>query len=63
LAVALKKELTALAFTKQLYEQVFNLDIKRNSRDIFSMVSPVKKMSLKKAIWFSLKYTAAAYHT
>ena len=34
-------------FTKQLYEKVFNLDIKRNSRDIFSMVSPVKKTELK----------------
>src|ERR1700754_2749509 len=35
------------AFTKELYSQVFNVDIKRNSRDIFSMVSPVKKDELK----------------
>src|SRR5580698_5119348 len=35
------------AFTKELYSEVFNLDIKRNSRDIFSMVSPVAKDELK----------------
>src|SRR6185312_872974 len=31
------------AFTKELYSQVFNLDIQRSSRDIFSMVSPVRR--------------------
>ena len=35
------------AFTKQLYSEVFNIDIERSSRDIFSMVSPVKKDELK----------------
>lgn len=35
------------AFTKELYSKVFNLTIRRNSRDIFSMVSPVKKDELK----------------
>lgn len=35
------------AFTKELYSEVFNLDIKRNSRDIFSMVNPVAKDELK----------------
>jgi lipoprotein Spr len=35
------------AFTKELYSEVFNLDIKRSSRDIFSMVSPVSKDELK----------------
>lgn len=35
------------AFTKELYSEVFNLDIKRNSRDIFSMVNPVGKDDLK----------------
>jgi lipoprotein Spr len=35
------------AFTKELYSEVFNLDIRRNSRDIFSMVSPVKRDDLK----------------
>jgi lipoprotein Spr len=42
-----KKGVDCSAFTKQLYNQVFNLDIKRNSRDIFSMVSPVGKDDLK----------------
>ena len=34
-------------FTKQLYSQVFNMDIQRSSRDIFSMVSPVRKDELQ----------------
>ena len=34
-------------FTKELYSNVFNMDIQRNSRDIFSMVSPVKRDELK----------------
>jgi lipoprotein Spr len=42
-----KKGIDCSAFTKQLYSEVFNLDIKRNSRDIFSMVSPVSKDDLK----------------
>jgi lipoprotein Spr len=42
-----KKGIDCSAFTKQLYNQVFNLDIKRSSRDIFSMVSPVGKDELK----------------
>ena len=42
-----KKGIDCSGFTKQLYSQVFNLDIKRNSRDIFSMVSPVRKDELK----------------
>jgi murein DD-endopeptidase / murein LD-carboxypeptidase len=44
---ATKKGIDCSAFTKKLYDQVFNVDIKRNSRDIFSMVSPVKKTDLK----------------
>ncbi|MGZ4001011.1 MAG: C40 family peptidase, partial [Mucilaginibacter sp.] len=32
---------------KELYAKVFNLTIKRNSRDIFSMVSPVRKDDLQ----------------
>jgi lipoprotein Spr len=35
------------AFTKELYSQVFNMDIERSSRDIFSMVSPVRRDDLK----------------
>src|SRR5476651_2856318 len=42
-----KKGIDCSAFTKELYSEVFNLDIKRNSRDIFSMVSPVSKDDLK----------------
>lgn len=42
-----KKGIDCSAFTKELYTKVFNLTIKRNSRDIFSMVSPVGKDELK----------------
>jgi lipoprotein Spr len=35
------------AFTKELYSEVFNMDIERSSRDIFSMVSPVRRDDLK----------------
>jgi len=42
-----KKGIDCSAFTKELYGKVFNLAIKRNSRDIFSMVSPVRKDDLK----------------
>lgn len=42
-----KKGIDCSGFTKELYEKVFNLDIKRNSRDIFSMVTPVAKDDLK----------------
>jgi len=42
-----KSGIDCSAFTKELYSEVFNLDIKRNSRDIFSMVSPVGKDELK----------------
>lgn len=34
-------------FTKQLYSQVFNMDLEHSSRDIFSMVSPVRKEDLR----------------
>jgi lipoprotein Spr len=42
-----RKGIDCSAFTKELYSEVFNLDIKRNSRDIFSMVNPVAKDELK----------------
>jgi lipoprotein Spr len=42
-----KKGIDCSAFTKELYAKVFNLTIKRNSRDIFSMVSPVRKDELQ----------------
>jgi lipoprotein Spr len=34
-------------FTRQLYSQVFNMDIEHSSRDIFSMVTPVRKEDLQ----------------
>src|SRR5471030_3109678 len=42
-----RKGIDCSAFTKELYSQVFNMNIERNSRDIFSMVSPVKRYDLK----------------
>ena len=42
-----RKGIDCSAFTKELYSKVFNLNIMRNSRDIFSMVSPVNKDDLK----------------
>ncbi|RFZ81258.1 glycoside hydrolase [Mucilaginibacter terrenus] len=42
-----RKGIDCSAFTKQLYGDVFNLTIRRNSRDIFSMVNPVGKDDLK----------------
>jgi lipoprotein Spr len=42
-----RKGIDCSAFTKQLYNDVFNLNIRRSSRDIFSMVNPVGKDDLK----------------
>ena len=42
-----RKGIDCSAFTKELYSKVFNLTIKRNSRDIFSMVSPLRRDELK----------------
>ncbi|HEY4322499.1 MAG TPA: NlpC/P60 family protein [Mucilaginibacter sp.] len=42
-----RKGIDCSAFTKELYSEVFNEDIMRNSRDIFSMVTPVAKEELK----------------
>jgi lipoprotein Spr len=42
-----RKGIDCSGFTKELYAKVFNLTIKRNSRDIFSMVSPVRKDELQ----------------
>ena len=52
-----KKGIDCSGFTKQLYSQVFNLDIKRSSRDIFSMVSPVRKDELKEGdlVFFKIR--------
>lgn len=42
-----KKGIDCSAFTKELYSKVFNLTIKRNSREIFSMVTPISREDLK----------------
>ncbi|RCH54475.1 glycoside hydrolase [Mucilaginibacter hurinus] len=44
-------------FTKEIYAKVFNLTIKRSSRDIFSMVSPVRKDELKEGdlVFFKIR--------
>src|SRR3984957_17119502 len=42
-----RKGIDCSAFTKELYSEVFNEEIRRNSRDIFSMVTPVGKDDLK----------------
>jgi len=42
-----KNGIDCSAFTKELYSDVFNMDIQRSSRDIFSMVSPVRRDDLK----------------
>jgi lipoprotein Spr len=42
-----RKGIDCSAFTKELYSEVFKIDINRNSRDIFSMVNPVKKADLR----------------
>ena len=58
-----KKGIDCSGFTKQLYSQVFNLDIKRNSRDIFSMVSPIKKDELKEGdlVFFKIKTSRVSH--
>ncbi len=54
-----KKGVDCSAFTKELYSKVFNMDIKRSSRDIFTMVSPVKKEDLKEGdiVFFKIHST------
>src|ERR1700753_2923673 len=42
-----RKGIDCSAFTKQLYSEVFNMDIERSSRDIFSMVNPVRREDLQ----------------
>jgi lipoprotein Spr len=42
-----RKGIDCSAFTKELYSDVFNMDIQRSSRDIFSMVSPVRRDDLQ----------------
>ncbi|MFD0794609.1 C40 family peptidase [Mucilaginibacter litoreus] len=42
-----RKGIDCSAFTKQLYSDVFNLSLRRSSRDMFSMVNPISKDDLK----------------
>ncbi|MCD8741113.1 NlpC/P60 family protein [Mucilaginibacter roseus] len=52
-----RKGIDCSGFTKEIYSKVFNLTIKRNSRDIFSMVSPVRRNELKEGdlVFFKIR--------
>ncbi|WP_113660639.1 C40 family peptidase [Pedobacter nanyangensis] len=52
-----KKGIDCSAFTKAIYDKVFNTTILRNSRDIFSMVNPLSKDELKEGdlVFFKIK--------
>ncbi|MCD0487077.1 NlpC/P60 family protein [Pedobacter sp. MC2016-14] len=52
-----KQGVDCSAFTKAIYDKVFNTTILRNSRDIFSMVDPLPKDELKEGdlVFFKIK--------
>ncbi|MEJ7557222.1 MAG: NlpC/P60 family protein [Pedobacter sp.] len=52
-----KNGIDCSAFTKAIYDKVFNTTILRNSRDIFSMVNPLLKDELKEGdlVFFKIK--------
>jgi murein DD-endopeptidase / murein LD-carboxypeptidase len=52
-----KRGIDCSAFTKEMYAKVFNLTIKRSSRDIFTMVNPVAKDELKEGdlVFFKIR--------
>ncbi|RZL17187.1 MAG: glycoside hydrolase [Pedobacter sp.] len=52
-----QKGIDCSAFTKAIYEKVFNTTIARSSRDIFSMVNPLAKADLKEGdlVFFKIK--------
>ncbi|MEQ7798459.1 NlpC/P60 family protein [Pedobacter sp. ASV1-7] len=52
-----QKGIDCSAFTKAIYDKVFNTTILRNSRDIFSMVDPLPKDELKEGdlVFFKIK--------
>ncbi len=56
-AGASRKGIDCSAFTKEIYDKVFNTVIKRNSRDIFSMSTPVGRDALKEGdlVFFKIK--------
>ena len=51
------KGIDCSAFTKAIYDKVFDTNIFRNSRDIFSMVNPLGKDELKEGdlVFFKIK--------
>jgi lipoprotein Spr len=52
-----EKGIDCSAFTKAIYDKVFNTTILRNSRDIFSMVNPLPKEELKEGdlVFFKIR--------
>jgi lipoprotein Spr len=52
-----KKGIDCSAFTKAIYDKVFNTTLLRNSRDIFSMVDPLPKDDLREGdlVFFKIK--------
>jgi len=52
-----KNGIDCSAFTKAIYDKVFNTTLLRNSRDIFSMVDPLPKDELKEGdlVFFKIK--------
>ena len=54
-----KKGIDCSAFTKAIYDKVFNTTLLRNSRDIFSMVDPLPKDELKEGdlVFFKIRST------
>ena len=52
-----RKGIDCSAFVKGIYDKVFNMEILRNSRDIFSMVDPLSKEELKEGdlVFFKIK--------
>lgn len=52
-----QKGIDCSAFTKAIYQKVFNTTIARNSRQIFSMVNPLAKTDLKEGdlVFFKIK--------
>lgn len=54
-----KNGIDCSAFTKAIYDKVFNTTLLRNSRDIFSMVDPLPKDELREGdlVFFKIKST------
>jgi lipoprotein Spr len=52
-----RKGIDCSAFTKEIYDKVFNTVIKRNSREIFSMSTPVAREDLREGdlVFFKIK--------